>query len=220
MNEEIYIKNKDRYKLDSLKSFNQYQKKYDDIFWLKLFPVNKWDESVLEEVQNDIAELHILDVGCATGRLLERLAKAGAKNLYGTDIAVNMLKVVEERLKEFDAKLELKVADVETQLPWDNETFDVITITGAIHHLYNPNDALQEIYRVLRSEGRLIVLEPHFIIVYRQLLNLYLRIFKHDGDYKFYSSRSLAKLVCNSGFIVEERDVRVGWLAYKAIFKK
>jgi ubiquinone/menaquinone biosynthesis C-methylase UbiE len=220
MNEEIFIKKKDRYKLDSLKSYNKYQKKYDDIFWMKVFSVNKWDESVLEEVQNEIAELHILDIGCATGRLLERLAIAGAKFLYGTDIAANMMKVVEMRLMDYDAKLELKAADVETKLPWDNEKFDVITITGAFHHFYNPNDALHEIFRVLRKDGRLIVLEPRFIIIYRQLLNLYLRIFMHDGDYKFYSPKSLAKLVCNSGFILIERDVKVGWLGYKAIFKK
>lgn len=220
MNEEIQIKNKDRYKLDSIKAYNRYQERYDDIFWMKVFSVEKWDESVLDELQNDIGELHILDIGCATGRLLEQFAKAGATNLYGTDIAVKMLKVVEERLEEYDLRFELKAADVETQLPWTDELFDVVTLTGAIHHLYSPDDALKEIYRVLKREGRLIVLEPRFIVVYRQLLNLYLRIFMHDGDYKFYSPRSLAKLVCNSGFKVEKSDVKVGWLAYKAIFRK
>ena len=94
MQEEIYIRKKDRYKQDSVKTFNKYKEKYDNIFWLKLFSINKWDTSVLEELQNNLAELHILDIGCATGRLLEKLALAGAKNLYGTDIAANMLEVV------------------------------------------------------------------------------------------------------------------------------
>lgn len=220
INKEVYIKKKDRYKLDSLESYNKYREKYDDIFWLKVFPIKKWDESAFEEVRANITELHILDIGCATGRLLERFAIGGARNLYGIDIAANMIPIVETKLQQYDVQLEVKAADVETYIPWGNEKFDVVTITGAFHHLYNPNDAMKEVYRVLKSNGRLIIIEPSFIIIYRQLLNLYLRIFKHDGDYRFYSSRGLCKLVNKSGFITEKIDTKFNWLAYKAIFKK
>ena len=83
----------------------------------------------------------------------------------------------------------LKVADVECNLPWADNSFDYIVLSGAIHHFFRPFDALKEIYRVLDIGGKLIVAEPWFPIIIRHILNLWLLIFSHDGDYRFYSPK-------------------------------
>jgi 2-polyprenyl-3-methyl-5-hydroxy-6-metoxy-1,4-benzoquinol methylase len=62
--------------------------RYDASPWMKLCQTPLWDRTVTQELeQSGIATLRILDVGCATGRLLERLAEAGALQLCGADLA-------------------------------------------------------------------------------------------------------------------------------------
>ena len=88
MDDKGYIKRKDRYKSSSYKTYNyKVLEKYDKSIWMTLYKVSDWDKSIVNDLQLGISVLHILDVGCATGRLLEALALAGARNLYGIDVA-------------------------------------------------------------------------------------------------------------------------------------
>lgn len=111
--------------------------------------------------------------------------------------------------------LNLQAADAETRIPWDDESFDVVILSGVFHHFYHPEDALQEIFRVLKKSGQLIIIEPNFIIILRQILNLYLKIFMHEGDYKFYTPKGIQKLVKSAGFITEKSVTTVGRFAFK-----
>ena len=45
---------------------------------------------------------------------------------------------------------------------FENESFDFVVFTAVIEHLYNPNNILSEIYRVLKKEGVLITMTPNF----------------------------------------------------------
>jgi ubiquinone/menaquinone biosynthesis C-methylase UbiE len=71
----------------------------------------------------------------------------------------------------------LKTADSEDDLPWPDNSFDIITLTGVIHHFYRLNDALKEAYRVLDKQGKLIILDPWFPIIIRQIVNSWLYFF-------------------------------------------
>ncbi len=190
------LKNYDKYKRSSYESYNfKMPEIYDDNFWMKLFKNDVWDDEVVSQLGNSLHSIQVLDVGCATGRLLSRLGKAGAKNLSGTDLAANILKVANQKLSSINVKADLKVADAEEELPWADESFDFVTLTGVFHHFYNPQKSLQEIYRVLKTGGRLILIEPWFPPVIRQISNVYLVFFHHDGDCKFHSPNGLVKLI-------------------------
>lgn len=221
MKDEVYIKKKDRYKSSSYRTYNyKVLRKFDKSIWMTLFKVTEWDKSIIVDLQKEIGYLHILDVGCATGRFLESLAHAGANNLYGTDIAPNILDIARAKAKGLNVKFNLQSADAETRIPWDDEFFDVITLSGVFHHFYHPEDALQEIYRMLKKNGRLIIVEPNFMIFLRQILNLYLKIFMHEGDYKFYTPKSIDKLVNIAGFHSDKKVTKVGRFAFKMIFRR
>lgn len=109
-----------------------------------------------------------------------------------------------EKLSRTQAKVELRTADAEDSLPWPEEFFDAVTLTGVLHHFFCPRDALSEIRRVLRPGGQLLILDPCFFPPIRHALNLALRITPHDGDYRFYSLPEVVELLAKSQFHVRD----------------
>ena len=95
--------------------------------------------------------MDILDVGCGTGSLLAELAKSVATSLSGVDLAQGILNDARKKLTELNVNADLREADVEDSIPWDDGTFDIVTLTGALHHFYHPQYALSEIYRILTA---------------------------------------------------------------------
>ncbi len=93
----------------------------------------------------------ILDVGTGTGRLAVRLAKAGA-DIVALDISEGMA----EKLKAISYKLKAVVGDAE-DLPFKNESFDIVIATFLIVHLKNPRRFFEETYRVLKQGGLFLV---------------------------------------------------------------
>jgi ubiquinone/menaquinone biosynthesis C-methylase UbiE len=199
----------DRYKASSYRAYNSYMvERYDTLIWCRLGKVDRYDRAVIDELGAQIESLSILDVGCATGRLLSSLAAAGAKRLSGVDLAPRILEAAREKLKSYPVEVELHSADVEDYLPWPSESFDVATLTGVLHHLYRPHDALREINRVLRTGGRLIVIDPCFFPPLREIVNIFVRIRPHDGDYHFYTRRGAIRLLGNEGWTeIQSRKV-------------
>jgi ubiquinone/menaquinone biosynthesis C-methylase UbiE len=208
------FRKQDRYKTSSYRAYNfKMPGRYDSSAWMTFCQVPLWDRTVIAELGAGLESLAILDVGCATGRLLSSLASAGATRLFGVDLAPNIVEVAREKLTNQDAHAEFRVADAEDAVPWPQESFDVVTLTGVLHHFYRPDDALREIRRVLRPAGRLILLDPAFFPPLRQVLNLCLRVASHDGDYHFYSVRGATGLLERAGFQCSVTR-RIGLWAY------
>jgi ubiquinone/menaquinone biosynthesis C-methylase UbiE len=204
----------DRYKSSSYRAYNyKMPDRYDSAYFIKLFQLPLWHRTILEELRSEIQSVDILDVGCGTGSLLADLARAGAISLAGVDLAPRILEVAREKLAAAGAQADLRAADAEEALPWPSESFDVATLTGALHHFYRPHDILAEVYRVLRTGGHLLVVDPCFIGPMRQLFNLYLRVLPHDGDYHFYAPHQAGRLLAAGGFECSEPR-RVGLWAY------
>jgi SAM-dependent methyltransferase len=190
----------DRYKRSSYRAYNwKMPPIYDSCIWMK--GADLLDKSVLREIPSNDFSLRILDVGCATGRLLYKLANQGYTNLSGVDLAPRIIDVARKKLSDFKVNLDLKSADSEDDLPWPDNSFDIITLTGVIHHFYRLNDALKEAFRVLDKQGKLIIMDPWFPIIIRQILNSWLYLFPHDGDFRFYAPKSIDKVLREIGLI-------------------
>jgi ubiquinone/menaquinone biosynthesis C-methylase UbiE len=96
----------------------------------------------------------ILDLGCGTGALLQRLvALAPETTLIGVDLSAPMLAVARQKLPE---AVELHVGKVES-LPFAQESFDRVISTSAFHYFREPAQALQAIKRVLKPGGVLVI---------------------------------------------------------------
>lgn len=83
--------------------------------------------------------------------------------------------MIQEALgKEYDVKrIKYRIADVE-HLPFDNESFDTVVDTFSLQSYYDRNKALKEIKRVLKPEGKLLVLGRGIskVALYNQYLQL------------------------------------------------
>jgi ubiquinone/menaquinone biosynthesis C-methylase UbiE len=204
----------DRYKSSSYRAYNfTMPDRYDSAYFIRLCQLPLWHRTILEEVKTEIESVDILDVGCGTGSLLRDFARAGATSLAGVDLAPKILEVARAKLSAAGARAELRAADAEEPLPWPSQSFDVATLTGALHHFYRPHDVLTEIYRVLRADGQLLLVDPCFFAPVRQLFNLYLRVLPHDGDYHFYAPSQAVGLLTAVGFECSAPR-RVGLWAY------
>jgi demethylmenaquinone methyltransferase/2-methoxy-6-polyprenyl-1,4-benzoquinol methylase len=99
---------------------------------------------------------HVLDCATGTGDLaiaFRKVVGAGGR-VVGTDFVPEMLSVAREKAPD----ITFEVADV-TQLPYDDASFEVASISFGIRNVNDPRKGLAEMARTLRSGGRLIVLE-------------------------------------------------------------
>jgi len=205
----------DRYKLDSYRTYNdRWVDSYDDCIWLRICQIGLWDEAVIEELLPGIELRRILDVGCASGRLLCLMARAGAVGLCGTDLAPRILETARERLAAAGHSAELRAADAEERIPWPDHSFDAVTMTGVLHHMVRPMETLREIARILRPSGRLVVVDVRWPPLLRQFLNLCLRIRPANGDYRYYTALEVRAMLADLGWRkVRSRTVgRLGFL--------
>lgn len=95
------------------------------------------------------AEGRVLDAGCGNGLLGEYLKK---NEVWGIDISKEMIHLAKERL--FDAR----VGDVEA-LPYRDNFFDTIFARAIIHHLEDPERGVAELTRVLKPNGRMVLMD-------------------------------------------------------------
>ena len=94
----------------------------------------------------------VLDVGCGTGILADRLARHGGVEVVGCDWSAGMIRRTATR----NAAVGAVRADA-TRLPLAGESFDVVVVTEAFHWFPDQRAALDEFHRVLAPDGVLLV---------------------------------------------------------------
>lgn len=104
----------------------------------------------------DGAHGHVLEVGVGTGRNLELYPPDA--DVVGIDISERMLERARDRASRLERSPELRVADAES-LPFEDDRFDTVTATCVFCSVDDPVRGLQEIRRVVKSDGEVRLLE-------------------------------------------------------------
>ena len=103
----------------------------------------------------------ILDV--ATGTADFAVAASNLKNVHitGIDISENMLEIGRQKVrrKNLEKQIRLQIADSEN-LPFTESSFDAITAGFGVRNFENLQLGLSEMYRVLNTDGIMVILEP------------------------------------------------------------
>ncbi|MBL8123497.1 MAG: bifunctional demethylmenaquinone methyltransferase/2-methoxy-6-polyprenyl-1,4-benzoquinol methylase UbiE [Pyrinomonadaceae bacterium] len=136
----------------------------------------RWRRLVRQKLQPilDDPNALILDVACGTGDLSIELQTHADASVIGTDFCRPMLAVAAEK----NTKESLAIPYVEgdaMRLGFASDSFDAVTIAFGLRNLSNFSDGLAELRRVLKTGGRIVVLEfsSPAIPGFRQLFNLY-----------------------------------------------
>jgi SAM-dependent methyltransferase len=101
-------------------------------------------------------------VGCGNGYLLNQLASRIDADLYGTDAYA-----------QESEDWTYKMADLTRGLPFDDKLFDLVVFGEVIEHVPDPDYLLEEIWRVLKSSGKVIVTTPNLASWANRILLLF-----------------------------------------------
>lgn len=108
---------------------------------------------------DSLKDMDVLEIGVGNGSLASLLARY-ARSFTGIDITDYALKCATNRMRCFC--LDAKVIQMDAEcMEFDDNTFDFILSWGVIHHTANPERLLQEMHRVLRPEGRALIMVYH-----------------------------------------------------------
>ena len=135
---------------------------------------NLWRKIAVKKLTNNPE--NILDIATGTADFAISAAKYTNAQIIGIDISEGMLKVGEKKIakKKLKQKISLQLADSEN-LPFKKNSFDGVTAGFGVRNFEHLQKGLEEMYRVLKSDGIVVILEPstpkYFPL--KQLSNLY-----------------------------------------------
>ena len=109
------------------------------------------EKPMMRELLPDLSGKKILMLGCGTGDESLMLNEFGAVDIIGIDLSEESIKLA----KESYPNCKFIVGDMH-KLPFENDTFDFVYSSLAIHYSKEPEEVYKEIYRVLKSEGQLL----------------------------------------------------------------
>jgi len=135
----------------------------------------------------------VLDVGCGTGYLLQKMSEQQEIAGYGIDIEPNMIDVAKRKCPEMD----IQVSPSE-KTPFDNDTFDVMTACMAYHHFSDKEGFIKEAARIIKPDGCLYIADPFFPYPVRKTINGLLKLFRVAG--KFFTAKKMAADFSRFGF--------------------
>lgn len=151
------------------------------------------------------ADAKVLDVGCGTGYNLEMLAQFG--QVFGTDFSEHALEFCHRRGFQ-----NVSLARAES-LPFDADTFDVVTALDVLEHVDDDLSGLADIHRVTRPGGLLIVTVPAYGFLWSE----------HDEALQHrrrYSAHELRNKLTNAGFEVVRSTYFITLLFFPIFFMR
>jgi demethylmenaquinone methyltransferase / 2-methoxy-6-polyprenyl-1,4-benzoquinol methylase len=183
--------------------FGSIAKQYDRTNAILSFNMHKiWNKKLIQETLNIHTSLTYLDLCCGTGEIALNYLK-NAKNpceAYMLDFCPEMLHVAKDRMKDLGShKLTFLQADAQA-IPLTNETIHYATMAYGIRNIPDPEKCFKEVYRVLKSGGKLGILEltqPHNVFL-KAGHTVYLNTFLPVMGKVVTSNRDAYQYLCNS----------------------
>ena len=141
--------------------FNNISKTYDVLNRTLSLRIDViWRKKAIKTLQGSKPQF-LLDVATGTGDFaLQAIKTLKPQKVIGVDISEGMLKEAKEKIKSQNLEdiFQVQWGDSE-QLPFDDARFDAVTVAFGVRNFENLKNGLSEIQRVLKPEGKVIILE-------------------------------------------------------------
>jgi SAM-dependent methyltransferase len=155
----------------------------------------RWMASELWDLATDAP---IIEVGCGDASFTRDLAQYST-NVTAIDISASQ---IAENSRTFP-RIKFVQHDVAEQFPFPDDSFEVIWCSEVLEHLFNPVFAVEEMHRILRPGGRLLVTVPY----HGRFKDVLIALFKWEEHFsptnphiRFYTRETLGRMVANAGF--------------------
>jgi ubiquinone/menaquinone biosynthesis C-methylase UbiE len=178
----------------SIKEFDKWAKGYDSSSG-KFFFVRA-NMSLTKYIGNE-ERANLLDIGCGTGILFEQLLAKKNLKLYGIDISPKMVKIAQEKFRGL-SKVKIKLGSV-SHLQYKSNTFNYVTCSNSFHHYPDSNKSLQEMVRVLKRKGKLIILDGYLDGSFSNLFWKIENTLNKEGKVFRYTKDEMKKLFEEAG---------------------
>ena len=140
--------------------YNQWHQRVFDSAPEQADEESPWYRLVLEYLI-PLTGKRVLEVACGRGGFASRMASMGAVT-FGADFSAVALQIARRKLlQNTSARVELVQADAQ-QLPYADESFDIVVSCETIEHLSHPGSALKEMARICRTGGLLYLTTPNY----------------------------------------------------------
>ena len=173
------------------------QKRYQDPYARRYH--DWWTDQMLARVRSDG---RFLDNGCGTGLLFNKVPPV---QVVGLDISREMLRYASRHSRRL-------ILGNSQELPLKDGCFDVVFCRSLLHHLPQPELAVKEMWRVLRSKGEVV-----FVDTNQSLLSSLPRMIASRGEHFSKEHKNLNRRAMESllepYFIIEE-VMYFGYVAY------
>lgn len=180
-----------KFEVRSIKSYNTKADNYDTTLDGKF--TMKFKEMLINTVSIPNG-VNVLDIACGNGTFLKMLSQYNSFSGYGTDIAEKMI----ENAKRINPTMSFEVASCDN-LPFKDESMDVVTVCAAFHHFPNVNRFAKEVFRVLKRDGMVYIAEVYYPAFIRTICNPFVPLSK-AGDVRFYGPNEIITLFENYNF--------------------
>ncbi|QEH36673.1 Demethylmenaquinone methyltransferase [Aquisphaera giovannonii] len=194
--------------------FTRWSESYDRCIlqWLLFGPSHR---ALIRRIRAVAADrpFRVLDVGCGTGLFASRIRAAMPEaEVVGIDLVPEMLAKGRRRW-EFLADNVIPVRGDSERLPFASGTFDFVTCANSFHHYPNQERAVQEMQRVLRPGGRLLIIDgyrdgPWGWFIYDVCVTF------REGNVHHASSRRFRELMGAAGFQAVAQKVHRGFAPF------
>ena len=161
-----------------------------------------WRKRVVKLIEK-VDHESILDIATGTGDLVLALSKLETEKIIGLDISPGMLEIGKEKVlaRKLGDRIDMQLGDSEA-LHFEDNSFAAVTVAFGVRNFENLDKGLYEIFRILKSNGTLVVLETdvpknfilnRFYIFYTQNIMPFVgKLFSKDRSAYEYLSDSAA----------------------------
>jgi len=163
----------------------------------------KFDKFILDNIK--LKNSKICDLCCGSGNTIELLSNK-SKEIVGIDASDEMIIICNEK---FDKKSNVKIIlSSVTKIKSKENYFDYAIVRMGLHHIKDKEDVINEIYRILKPKGKLILIDKYhtnkFKYYLTEIAKLVFKFDKHLLNHFIISKEANLDLLKNFRIIKEE----------------